>query len=165
MSVPIVYILLPKLFPFSISSHLCSKLSRSLWTLTVFQYFGKSAPDLNLISMLFLSSLWSLRKTVNTAFHRRGLFVYPTCNAVLHHWHVYGFQTSFATAWFLFAKLSYKNILQNTRRKPCKAVMKCICDSPPSQDLLFCPWKHEEWFEIICLRDTCINCSCNPYRR
>lgn len=104
------------------------------------------------MSMLFLSSFWSLRKAVNTAVHRRGLFLYPASYSVLHHWElllVYGFQTSFATSWFLFLKLSYKNILQNTRRKPYKAMMYCICASPPSQDLSFCPWKDEEWFEIV----------------
>lgn len=118
----------------------------------IFQYFGKLAPDLNLISMLFISSFWSLRKTLNTAVHRRGLSLYPASNAVLHHWQlllVYGFQTSFATTWFLFPKLSYKNILQNTRRKPYKVMMYCICASTPSQDLPFCPWKDEEWFEIV----------------
>lgn len=117
-----------------------------------FHYFGKLAPDLNVISMLFLSSFWSLRKAVNTAVHRRGLFLYPASSAVLHHWQlllVYGFQISFATAWFLFLKLSYKNILQNTRRKPYKAMMYCIHASPPSQDLSFCPWKDEKWFEIV----------------
>lgn len=86
------------------------------------------------------------------AVHRKGLFLYPASNAVLHHWWlllVYGFQTSSATPWFLFLKLSYKNMLQNTRWKSYKAMMYCICASPPSPYLSFCPWKDEEWFEIV----------------
>lgn len=40
----------------------------------VFQHFGNLAADLNLISMLFLSSFQSLKKTVNTVVPSRGLF-------------------------------------------------------------------------------------------
>lgn len=97
---------------------------------------------------------WSLRKAVNTAVHRRGLFLYPSSNAELHHWQLLLCMaskpyTSSATTWFLFPNLSNKNILQNTRRKPYKAMMHCICASSPSQDLSFSPWKDKEWFEIV----------------
>ena len=91
---------------------------------------------------------------------------YPTSNAMLHHWELlflYGFAPSFVPTWFLFHKLSYKEILQNTGRKPYEVRMYCISASPDSQDLLLCPWKYKEWFEMICHEDICVNCSSSPF--
>lgn len=87
---------------------------------------------------------------------------YPSYNAVLHQWRllfVYGFPTSFIPTWFLFPKRSYKSILQNTGKKPYKVTMYLISASPHSQDMILSPWRDEEWFEMICDWDTCVNCS------
>lgn len=87
---------------------------------------------------------------------------YLTSNVMLHQWQllfVYGFPTSFVSTWFLFPKLFYKDILQNTGRKLYKVMTYCISASPHSQDLLLGPWRDEECFEMVCHWDICVNCA------